>query len=95
MEWGKSTKKKAIKELIKKGMSRSDAKKKVTPAYIEKRWKTHWVIKYLKEEGIPRANLPKTWKDIMERKDADTMKYFVEQAWRDKVDRDCRLAGCY
>jgi hypothetical protein len=78
MEWGIRTNKKAIKELIKKGISRSDAKKKVTPKYIEQRWKTHWVIKYLKEQGIPRANLPK-----------------VEQAWRNKVHRDCRLAGCY
>lgn len=61
----------------------------------KRRWKTQWVIKCLKKEGIPRVNLPKTWKNIVKRRDADTMKYFAEKAWMNKVVRDCRLAGCY
>jgi hypothetical protein len=93
IEWGIRTKKNAIKKLIAKGMSRSDAKKKVTCKYIERQWKTQWVIKFLKKEGIP--TLPKTWKDIVERKDADSLKYFATEAWNQKMHRDCKLCGVY
>ena len=62
---------------------------------VQQPWKTQWIINHLKKKGIPKAKLPRTWEHIVKRKDAATMKTLAKRAWKKKVDRDMKLAGCY
>ena len=86
--WYEQTRKKSKTALIKKGMSATDAEEKVTSAYIAKQWKTRWIIRYLKREGVPDDTIPKSWNAVLKHRSADGLKMLAKEAWDRKVDRD-------